>query len=152
MKIMIRHCSPIVIQSALETFSMVHWPGLLNNMLFHCQNITKKQWFQANWAPDNRAPYNWALNSWAPGPNCRGPNLPLFTGRQLGRGPNLPLFSGRTFGPQTTGPRGLTVLGPICHFSRTDSWAPDNRVPGPNCPGPNLPRTETRPAISSFLI
>ena len=37
--------------------------------------------------------------------------------------------------------RGPTVRGPICHFFRADSWAPDNRAPGPICPGPNLPRT-----------
>ena len=34
---------------------------------------------------------------------------------------------------------GPTVRGPICHFFRSDSWAPDNWAPGPNCPGPNLP-------------
>ena len=29
--------------------------------------------------------------------------------------------------------RGPTVRGPICHFFRADSWAPDNRAPGYFC-------------------
>ena len=29
--------------------------------------------------------------------------------------------------------------GPICHFLKEDSRAPDNCAPGPYCPGPNLP-------------
>ena len=46
---------------------------------------------------------------------------------------------------------GLTVLGPIYHFLRADSWALGPNCPGPSClgpnclgpycPGPNLPRT-----------
>ena len=52
-----------------------------------------------------------------------------------------PVLGGSSqIGPRTTGPRTVGPWGPICHFSRAESWGPDNWALGTNCPAPNLPR------------